>query len=105
MGRLGLVEALKHPHEFHILLKLKLAARHAEKQIITTPQVPDHPHWGFCYTLLRKCSNGVGALLLQPFEPQLRNAVSFNLWYKLLQILVAARWWSSYVLQNEILTR
>ncbi|KAL5855404.1 hypothetical protein ACOSQ3_005245 [Xanthoceras sorbifolium] len=75
MGRLGLVEALKHPDEFHILLKLKLAARHAEKQIITTPQVPDHPHWGFCYTLLRKCSNGVGALLLQPFEPQLRNAV------------------------------
>ncbi|KAI9198778.1 hypothetical protein LWI28_021969 [Acer negundo] len=65
-------EVLKHPDEFHVLLKLKLAVRHAEKQII--PPL-DHPHWGFCYTLLNKFTNGGTTLLLQPFEPQLRNVV------------------------------
>ncbi|TXG48124.1 hypothetical protein EZV62_027418 [Acer yangbiense] len=64
-------EVLKHPDEFHILLKLKLAVRHAEKQIIPL----DHPHWSFCYTLLNKFTNGGTTLLLQPFEPQLRNVV------------------------------
>ncbi|KAK2644807.1 hypothetical protein Ddye_020002 [Dipteronia dyeriana] len=70
MGRLR--EVLKHPDEFHVLLKLKLAVRHAEKQII--PPL-DHPHWGFCYTLLNKFTNGGTTLLLQPFEPQLRNVL------------------------------
>ncbi|KAK0579817.1 hypothetical protein LWI29_031914 [Acer saccharum] len=68
MVRLG--EILKHPDELHVLLKLKVAVKHAEKQITLT-----NSHWGFCYSLLNNFSNGVAALLLQPFDPQLRDAV------------------------------
>ncbi|KAK2644806.1 hypothetical protein Ddye_020001 [Dipteronia dyeriana] len=72
MVRLG--EILKHPDELHVLLKLKAAVKHAEKQITIT-----NSH------LLNNFSNGVAALLLQPFDPQLRNAVC--LFYLVLRAL------------------
>nr|ARE29887.1 squalene synthase [Cucumis sativus]ARE29888.1 squalene synthase [Cucumis sativus] len=66
MGSLGAI--LKHPDDFYPLLKLKIAARHAEKQI------PPEPHWGFCYTMLHKVSRSF-ALVIQQLKPELRNAV------------------------------
>lgn len=67
MGSLGAV--LKNPDDFYPLLKLKMAARHAEKQI------PPEPHWAFCYTMLHKVSRSF-ALVIQQLTPELRNAVS-----------------------------
>ncbi|XP_061340551.1 squalene synthase 2-like isoform X1 [Gastrolobium bilobum] len=66
MGSLGAI--LKHPDDFYPLLKLKMAARNAEKQI------PPEPHWGFCYTMLLKVSRSF-ALVIQQLGPELRNAV------------------------------
>ncbi|XP_041010781.1 squalene synthase [Juglans microcarpa x Juglans regia] len=66
MGSLGAV--LKNPDDFYPLLKLKMASRHAEKQI------PPEPHWAFCYTMLHKVSRSF-ALVIQQLTPELRNAV------------------------------
>jgi hypothetical protein len=65
----SLVAILKNPDEFYPLLKLKMAARHAEKQI------PREPHWGFCYTMLQKVSRSF-AMVIQQLDSNLRNAVS-----------------------------
>ncbi|KAK8476531.1 hypothetical protein V6N13_085671 [Hibiscus sabdariffa] len=59
---------MKHPDDFYPLLKLKMAARHAEKQI------PSDPHWGFCFSMLHKVSRSF-ALVIQQLDTQLRNAV------------------------------
>ncbi|OWM80317.1 hypothetical protein CDL15_Pgr019597 [Punica granatum] len=67
MGSLGAI--LKNPDDFYPLLKLKMAARHAEKQI------PPEPHWAFCYTMLHKVSRSFG-LVIQQLDTDLRNAVS-----------------------------
>ncbi|RZB74142.1 Squalene synthase 1 isoform C [Glycine soja] len=66
MGSLGAI--LKHPDDFYPLLKLKMAARNAEKQI------PPEPHWAFCYTMLHKVSRSF-ALVIQQLGIELRNAV------------------------------
>ncbi|KAK2978278.1 hypothetical protein RJ640_017129, partial [Escallonia rubra] len=66
MGSLGAI--LKNPDDFYPLLKLKMAARHAEKQI------PPEPHWAFCYTMLHKVSRSFG-LVIQQLDTQLRDAV------------------------------
>nr|BAC56854.1 squalene synthase [Lotus japonicus] len=66
MGSLGAI--VKHPDDLYPLLKLKMAARHAEKQI------PSEPHWGFCYSMLHKVSRSF-ALVIQQLDTDLRNAV------------------------------
>ncbi|KAF8025387.1 hypothetical protein BT93_F2280 [Corymbia citriodora subsp. variegata] len=66
MGSLKAI--LKHPDDFYPLLKLKIAARNAEKQI------PPQPHWGFCYSMLHKVSRSFG-LVIQQLGPELRDAV------------------------------
>ncbi|KAF5786123.1 Squalene synthase [Helianthus annuus] len=66
MGSLKAV--LKHPDDFYPLLKLKMAAKKAEKQI------PAEPHWGFCYSMLHKVSRSF-ALVIQQLNPELRDAV------------------------------
>ncbi|XP_058068107.1 squalene synthase 2-like isoform X2 [Magnolia sinica] len=66
MGSLGAI--LKHPEDFYPLVKLKIAAIQAEKQI------PDDPHWAFCYIMLHRVSRSF-ALAIQQLRPQLRNAV------------------------------
>ncbi|PRQ23973.1 putative squalene synthase [Rosa chinensis] len=66
MGSLGAM--LKHPDDIYPLLKLKMAARHIEKQI------PPEPHWAFCYTMLHKVSRSF-ALVIQQLGTELRNAV------------------------------
>uniref|UniRef100_A0A2C9V1B0 Squalene synthase n=1 Tax=Manihot esculenta TaxID=3983 RepID=A0A2C9V1B0_MANES len=66
MGSLGAI--FKHPDDFYPLLKLKMAAKHAEKQI------PPEPHWGFCYSMLHKVSRSF-ALVIQQLGTQLRDAV------------------------------
>lgn len=66
MGSWGAI--LRHPDEFYPLLKLKKAAKIAEKQI------PPEPHWGFCYSMLHKVSRSF-SLVIQQLGTQLRNAV------------------------------
>ncbi|XP_059314269.1 squalene synthase [Lycium ferocissimum] len=66
MGSLRAI--LKNPDDLYPLIKLKLAARHAEKQI------PPEPHWGFCYSMLHKVSRSF-ALVIQQLPVQLRDAV------------------------------
>lgn len=66
MGNLGAL--LRHPDDVYPLLKLKMAARNAEKQI------PPQPHWGFCYSMLHKVSRSF-ALVIQQLGPDLRDAV------------------------------
>ncbi|XWS62728.1 hypothetical protein CRYUN_Cryun06bG0035700 [Craigia yunnanensis] len=66
MGSLGAL--VKHPDDFYPLLKLKMAARHTEKQI------PSEPHWAFCFSLLHKVSRSF-ALVIQQLDTKLRNAV------------------------------
>uniref|UniRef100_A0AB38Z7H8 Squalene synthase n=1 Tax=Paeonia suffruticosa TaxID=45171 RepID=A0AB38Z7H8_PAESU len=66
MGSLGAI--LKNPDDFYPLLKLKMAAKNAEKQI---PQVP---HWCFCYTMLHKVSRSF-AFVIQQLDTDLRNAI------------------------------
>ena len=67
MGSLGAI--LKHPVDIYPLLKLKMAAKHAEKQI------PREPHWAFCYSMLPRVSRSF-ALVIQQLDTELRNAVS-----------------------------
>lgn len=67
MGSLRAI--LRHPDDLYPLVKLKLAARNAEKQI------PPEPHWGFCYTMLHKVSRSFG-LVIQQLDTDLRDAVS-----------------------------
>ncbi|XP_022858613.1 squalene synthase-like [Olea europaea var. sylvestris] len=66
MGSLKAI--LSNPDDLYPLLKLKMAARHAEKQI------PAEPHWGFCYTMLHKVSRSF-ALVIQQLDTDLRDAV------------------------------
>ncbi|CAI8616891.1 unnamed protein product [Vicia faba] len=66
MGILGVI--LKNPDDLYPLLKLKIAARNAEKKI------PLEPHWGFCYSVLNKVSRSFG-LVIQQLRPELRDAV------------------------------
>ncbi|KAG4160528.1 hypothetical protein ERO13_D01G003500v2 [Gossypium hirsutum] len=66
MGSLGAL--MKHPDDFYPLLKLKMAARNAEKQI------PSEPHWGFCFSMLHKVSRSF-ALVIQQLDTELRHAV------------------------------
>ncbi|KAM7264211.1 hypothetical protein ACFE04_001894 [Oxalis oulophora] len=66
MGSLGAI--LKHPEDLYPLLKLKRAAKEAEKQI------PSEPHWGFCYSMLLKVSRSF-ALVIQQLGTELRDAV------------------------------
>ncbi|KAH6789398.1 squalene synthase 1 [Perilla frutescens var. frutescens] len=66
MGSLRAI--LKHPDDLYPLVKLKLAARNAEKQI------PPEPHWGFCYTMLHKVSRSFG-LVIQQLDTDLRDAI------------------------------
>ncbi|GFY89904.1 squalene synthase 1 [Actinidia rufa] len=65
MGSFGAI--LRHPDDFYPLLKLKMAVRHAGKQI------PPEPHWAFCYTMLHKVSRSFG-LVIQQLDTELRNA-------------------------------
>ena len=70
---MGSLEAiLKHPEDLYPLMKLKMAVRQAEKQI------PQEPHWAFCYTMLRKVSRSF-SLVIQQLGTDLRNAVSLLL--------------------------
>ncbi|CAA2979959.1 squalene synthase [Olea europaea subsp. europaea] len=66
MGSLRAI--LSNPDDLYPLLKLKMAARHAEKQI------PPEPQWGFCYTMLQKVSRSF-ALVIQQLDTDLRDAV------------------------------
>ncbi|KAL1554336.1 squalene synthetase-like protein [Salvia divinorum] len=66
MGTLRAI--LRHPDDLYPLLKLKYAARNAEKQI------PPEPHWGFCYTMLHKVSRSFG-LVIQQLDTDLRDAI------------------------------
>ncbi|KAL8143772.1 hypothetical protein V2J09_016804 [Rumex salicifolius] len=66
MGSLGAL--LKHLDDLYPLVKLKLAANSAAKQI------PPEPHWAFCYTMLRKVSRSFG-FVIQQLGTELRNAV------------------------------
>ncbi|KAG9145819.1 hypothetical protein Leryth_020862 [Lithospermum erythrorhizon] len=66
MGSLGAM--FSHPDEFYPLVKLKMAAKAAEKQI------PSEAHWGFCYSMLLKVSRSF-ALVIQQLPTDLRNAV------------------------------
>ncbi|CAN4112442.1 unnamed protein product [Withania somnifera] len=66
MGTLRAI--LKNPDDLYPLIKLKLAARHAEKQI------PPEPHWAFCYLMLQKVSRSF-ALVIQQLPVELRDAV------------------------------
>ncbi|EEF49485.1 squalene synthase 1 isoform X2 [Ricinus communis] len=66
MGSVGAI--LRHPDDFYPLLKLKMAARNAEKQI------PPEPRWGFCYSMLHKVSRSF-ALVIQQLGTELRDAV------------------------------
>ncbi|KAK6121489.1 hypothetical protein DH2020_044768 [Rehmannia glutinosa] len=59
---------LRHPDDLYPMVKLKLAARQAEKQI------PPEPHWAFCYTMLHKVSRSFG-LVIQQLDTDLRDAV------------------------------
>ncbi|KAG5247826.1 squalene synthase [Salix suchowensis] len=59
---------LKHPVDIYPLLKLRMAAKHAEKQI------PPEPHWAFCYSMLHRVSRSF-ALVIQQLGTELRNAV------------------------------
>ena len=66
MGIFGTL--LRNPDDVYPLLKLKMAARKAEKQI------PPEPHWAFCYSMLHKVSRSFG-LVIQQLNNELRDAV------------------------------
>ncbi|XP_007042047.2 PREDICTED: squalene synthase isoform X1 [Theobroma cacao] len=66
MGSLGAL--VRNPDDFYPLFKLKMAARHAEKQI------PSKPHWAFCFSMLLKVSRSF-AFVIQQLDTKLRNAV------------------------------
>lgn len=66
---MGILRAiLKHPEDIYPLLKLKVAAQYAEKQI------PSQPHWAFCYIMLHKVSRSF-SLVIQQLPVELRDAV------------------------------
>ncbi|KAL6494798.1 squalene synthetase-like protein [Orobanche gracilis] len=58
----------RHPGDLYPMVKLKLAARIAERQI------PAELHWGFCYSMLHKVSRSF-ALVIQQLDTDLRDAV------------------------------
>ncbi|KAL5187710.1 Squalene synthase 1 [Glycine soja] len=62
-------EVVVVPDDIYLLLKLKMTARNAEKQILP------EPHWAFCYTMLHKISQSF-MLVIQQLGTELRNAVS-----------------------------
>ncbi|KAG6762898.1 hypothetical protein POTOM_033425 [Populus tomentosa] len=66
MGSLGAI--LKHPDDLYPLLKLKMAVKHAAKQI------PSEPHWAFCYSMLIRVSRSF-SFVVQQLGTELRNAV------------------------------
>ncbi|GFY89898.1 squalene synthase 1 [Actinidia rufa] len=74
MGSFGAI--LRHPDDFYPLLKLKMAVRHAGKQI------PPEPHWAFCYTMLHKVSRSFG-LVIQQLDTELRNACHVSRFFAL----------------------
>lgn len=90
MGSLGAI--LRHPDDFYPLLKLKMAVRHAEKQI------PAEPHWGFCYSMLHKVSRSFG-LVIQQLGTELRNAVSsvFTVYFDLSEGFLFLCFWKIIV--------
>ncbi|KAM3204664.1 squalene synthase [Capsicum annuum] len=59
---------LRHPEDIYPLMKLKIAAQYAEKQI------PSQPHWAFSYTMLHKVSRSF-SLVIQQLPVELRDAV------------------------------
>ncbi|KAF5727188.1 squalene synthase [Tripterygium wilfordii] len=59
---------LKHLDDLYPLLKLKMEANRAVKQI------PLQPHWSFCYTVLHKVSRSF-ALVIQQLGPHIRDNV------------------------------
>uniref|UniRef100_M0ZV23 Squalene synthase n=1 Tax=Solanum tuberosum TaxID=4113 RepID=M0ZV23_SOLTU len=66
---MGILRAiLKHPEDIYPLLKLKVAARYAEKQI------PPQPHWAFCYIMLHKVSRSF-SLVIKQLPVELRDAI------------------------------
>ncbi|XP_019071416.1 squalene synthase isoform X1 [Solanum lycopersicum] len=66
---MGILRAiLKHPEDIYPLLKLKVAAQYAEKQI------PSQPHWAFCYIMLHKVSRSF-SLVIQQLPVELRDAI------------------------------
>ncbi|KAI4297660.1 hypothetical protein L6164_037542 [Bauhinia variegata] len=67
MGSLGAV--LRHPEEIFPMLKLKMEMKNAEKQ------VPEKPHWAFCYTMLRKVSRSFAFTIQQLDSHQLRDSI------------------------------
>ncbi|XP_019169353.1 PREDICTED: squalene synthase-like [Ipomoea nil] len=67
MGLLGAM--LKHPDEVYPLIKLKMEARK-----VMGKQIPPQPHWGFCFTILRKVSIS-SALAIQKLPKHLRGPV------------------------------
>ncbi|KAE8680032.1 Squalene synthase [Hibiscus syriacus] len=81
MGSLGAL--MKHPDDFYPLLKLKMAARQAEKQI------PSDPHWGFCFSMFHKVSRSF-ALVIQQLHPQpsLGMQSAYFIWFFELLILL-----------------
>lgn len=60
---------LTHPDDIYPMLKVKMLARKAEKQI------PAEPHWAFCYSMLHKVSRSF-AFVIQQLDTDLRDAVS-----------------------------
>nr|QEV81839.1 squalene synthase [Prunella vulgaris] len=66
MGSLRAI--LRHPDDLYPLLKLKYAARNVQKQI------PQEPHWAFCYKMLHKVSRSFG-LVIQQLDTDLRDAI------------------------------
>ncbi|KAM3287580.1 squalene synthase [Capsicum chacoense] len=65
---MGILRAiLRHPEDIYPLMKLKVAAQYAEKQI------PSQPHWAFSYTMLHKVSPSF-SLVIQQLPVELRDA-------------------------------
>ncbi|KAK3441095.1 hypothetical protein EUGRSUZ_B01607 [Eucalyptus grandis] len=78
MGSWGAI--LRHPGDFYPLMKLKMAASNAEKQI------PPQPHWAFCYSMLHKVSRSF-ALVIQQLGTELRDADCGSGWMSIFELL------------------
>lgn len=65
---------LRHLDYLYTVVKLKIAARNAEKQI------PPEPHWVFCYTMLHKVSRSFGHVI-QQLHTDPRDAVTDPLFF------------------------
>ena len=70
MGSIGAI--LKHPEDVPALVRMKIAQKHALKQI------PSEPDLAFCFTMLQRVSRSF-AFVIQQLGPDLRNAVRFFL--------------------------